>query len=127
MPACDLQPAGTDAAINHLAANLRLVAPVNMSEAERTEWLMVAATDLAKFPADLLADACAAARLVCQFPGQIVPAVAKEASERLALRSRTIEARQPLPKSHRIEHHGWKPEPGELDRIKREVAEGLGT
>ena len=124
MSAPDLQPAGIDAAITQLSACLALVRPVSMSDDAADEWLAVAASDLSHFPADLLAEACKAARLECQYHGQLVPFIAKRAGERFGYRQ-TIAGPPRIPRERRIEQQRWQPEPGEFERIRQEAAARL--
>lgn len=44
-----------------------------MSDNDRYEWYKAALMTIGDMPADLLADACAAARKVCDHPAKIVP------------------------------------------------------
>ena len=52
-------------------------APTGMSQDDRTEWLMVAAPELADLPSMLFDDACAHARKTCDHPAKIIPAILK--------------------------------------------------
>lgn len=121
----DLKPAGQRTTVSQLSACLALVRPVSMSDDAAGEWLTVAASDLAHYPADILADACKAARRECTYHGQIVPFVVKDADERMRHR-RVIVGEPRIPVERRIERERWVPEAGELEAIKNEVAREFG-
>lgn len=70
----------------HLGSCLALVAPTNMTDAHRGEWLKVAHMTLADLPADLVARGCDVARRKCRFPSEIVPAILEEVSTQMSLR-----------------------------------------
>lgn len=96
-----------------------------MSDADAEAWLSVAGAELKDVPADLLADACRNARRNCTHHGQIVPTVFREVEERWESRRRMRYNLTERAAPPQIEQAPWKPEPGELDAIKREVAEKL--
>ena len=118
-----LHPATPEQAVSHLSACLALVRPAGMGNDAAEEWLAVAANELRELPDDILADACAEARKTCTHHGQIVPKVLEASSERMANRRKFHEPRIPI--ERRIEESRWQPKPGELDEIKRQVAESL--
>jgi len=97
-----------------------------MAGEDAQAWLKVAARELSYLPSDLLAAGCEQARRTCTHHGQIVPAIIKATDEMMALR-RDMAARAnrkpALPKPGDFEP--WKPGEGELEAIKREVAESL--
>ena len=74
-----LRPIGQKAGNALLLACLTLVAP-HLTPADREEWVRVAAASLSGIPADLMEDACAAARLTSRFPSDIVPTIAAHAN-----------------------------------------------
>lgn len=119
-----LEPARPEERVSHLAACLALVRPAGMGDEAAEEWLAVAATTLADLPADILADAAQQARKSCRHHGQIVPAILEHAEERMRYR-RTIHHVERVPHERRIEQQRWTPQEGEIERIKREVAERL--
>jgi hypothetical protein len=69
----DLAPCSLDRAIELLTPNLILCAPSGMSDDDRHEWYKAALMTIGDMPADLLQQACAAARRVCDHPAKIVP------------------------------------------------------
>lgn len=121
-----LRPAPVTETVALLTACLSLVKPVGMSAEDTQAWLRVAARELSDLPPDLLASGCAEARRTCTHHGQIVPTIIKATSEMMALRrdmARRAERKPALPKPG--EGARWTPLPGELEAIKREVAEKL--
>jgi hypothetical protein len=60
---------------NELTACLTLTAPVGMTEEARRDWLAVAWNTLKHLPPDVLTAGCQAARLSCDHPSKIVPAI----------------------------------------------------
>jgi hypothetical protein len=121
-----LQPARVTETVASLTACLALVKPVGMSGEDAQAWLTIASRELSYLPPDLLANGCEQARRTCTHHGQIVPTIIKATDEMMALR-RDMAARAnrkpALPKPGTGE--SWTPLPGELERIKREVAENL--
>jgi len=72
-----LAPRSLEEIIAALSRCLTLTAPSGMSQDDRTEWLMVAAPELAELPSMLFDDACAHARRTCDHPAKIIPAILK--------------------------------------------------
>jgi hypothetical protein len=121
-----LQPAPVTETVALLTACLALVKPAGMSGEDAQSWLRVAAKELAHLPSDLLADGCAQARRTCTHHGQIVPTIIKATDEMMALRREMVRRAERKPERTVEElFPPWKPEPGELEAIKREVAEKL--
>lgn len=83
-----LQPAPSKVGIAELSACLMLVVPSGMTKDERGQWLQAARIALTGIPADLLKDGCAAARLKCRFPSEIVPAIYAAIGDRWEKRKR---------------------------------------
>lgn len=119
-----LQPAEPAERIKHLAACLALVRPAGMGDEAAEEWLSVAAMEVGELPQDILASSAAKARKVCTHHGQIVPRILEEAENWLAFR-RARFSTPTVPLERRIAAPRWEPEPGEIERIKREAAERL--
>lgn len=121
-----LRPAPVTETVAMLTSCLSLVKPVGMSAEDTQAWLKVASRELSDLPPDLLASGCAEARRTCTHHGQIVPTIIKATGEMMALR-RDMAARAnrkpALPKPG--DGESWTPLPGELEAIKREVAEKL--
>lgn len=69
----DSVPCSLDRAIELLTPNLILCAPSGMSDNDRFEWYKAALATIGDMPSDLLGEACAAARRVCDHPAKIVP------------------------------------------------------
>ena len=72
-----LAPRSLEEIIAALSRCLTLTAPTGMSQDDRTEWLMVAAPELADLASMLFDDACAHARKTCDHPAKIIPAILK--------------------------------------------------
>ena len=85
--------------------------------------LTVAATELRDIPLDLLDIAASAARRTCTHHGQVVPTIIRESDEVMAMRRTRAACERPAPTERRIEQQRWTPEVGEIERIKREVAD----
>ena len=110
--------------IGLLTSCLALVRPAGLSDDNARDWLRMASSELGYIPIDILADAAAHARRTCDHHSKIVPAIVKFADAEIAERRRHIVrsdeyAQDALPASS--EPH-WVPEPGELERIKADVA-----
>jgi hypothetical protein len=71
---------------NELTACLALVAPVGMTEENRRDWLAVAWQTLKDIPPDILAAGAKKARLRCDHPSKIVPAIVEETAEAMRWR-----------------------------------------
>lgn len=121
-----LVPAPVSETVAMLTACLSLVKPVGMSAEDAQAWLRVAARELSDLPPDLLAHGCTEARRTCTHHGQIVPTIIKVTGETMAIRrdmANRANRKVELPKPGQGER--WTPQPGELEAIKREVAEKL--
>lgn len=106
-----------------MLACLTLVAPSGMTTEDRNAWVQVARQTLKGMPADLLKMGCAEARKRCRFASEIVPTIF-ECVEADWNRRRRIAADHAARRAPRLpEPERWVPEPGELRRIMREVAE----
>ncbi|HKY80629.1 MAG TPA: hypothetical protein VJM09_04070 [Sphingobium sp.] len=60
-----------------LSRCLTLTAPTGMTKEDRTEWLTIAAPELADLPSMIFDDACAHARRNCDHPAKVIPAILK--------------------------------------------------
>jgi hypothetical protein len=80
---------------NELTACLTLTAPAGMTEENRRDWLAVAWDSLKHIPADILTFGARKARLKCDHPSKIVPAIIAETAEMMGRRSRMAEWSQP--------------------------------
>jgi len=69
---------------NELTACLTLVAPVGMDEEARRDWFAVAWDALKDIPPDILRIGAAKARLYCDHPSKIVPAIHAETAEMMS-------------------------------------------
>ena len=96
-----LEPATKQQFAVELTACLALVAPVGMDENARREWLRVAWETLKHLPPDLLAKGCRAARLKCDHPAKIVPAIIEETREWMATRRESARY-EVIPEARRI-------------------------
>lgn len=76
-----LVPATPTDFFEHLGPLLVLIAPSGMTEAGRTEWLKVAGDTLHGIPVDLLASACAAARLEVDHPAKVMRFIGSRVKE----------------------------------------------
>lgn len=72
-----LAPRSLDEIMGALSRCLTLTAPTGMTAEDRTEWLTIAAPELADLPSMLFDDACAHARRTCDHPAKIIPAILK--------------------------------------------------
>lgn len=86
MTCSGLEPATSEQFAAELTACLALVAPVGMTEESRREWLSVAWQTLKHLPPDILASGCGAARMTCDHPSKIVPAITAETKDWMELR-----------------------------------------
>lgn len=86
-----LQPANADDFRNELTACLTLVAPVGMSEEAKRDWLAVAWGTLRHLPPDLLRRGCEKARMTCDHPSKIVPAILAETEQGMKWRREIAE------------------------------------
>lgn len=68
---------------NELTACLALTAPVGMTEEAKRDWLAVAWDSLKHLPPDILQRGARAARLKCDHPSKIVPAIIEETRDAL--------------------------------------------
>lgn len=99
-PLTNLTPATSLEFRRELTACLALVGAVGMDEAGRKEWLTVAWGTLKDMPSDLLERGCAHARLVCDHPSKLVPAIMEEVRKTWEWRK---QASHPHPSAPQIE------------------------
>lgn len=66
---------------NELTACLALTAPAGMTEENRRDWLAVAWDTLKHIPPDILTIGARKARLKCDHPSKIVPAIVDETKD----------------------------------------------
>lgn len=71
-----------------LSASLALVKPAGMTAKEAEDWLEAAFEALCHIPLDIFRTGVRAARLTCDHPSKIVPAVAEATREALEWRNR---------------------------------------
>lgn len=72
-----LAPRSLEEIMAALSRCLTLTAPTGMTAEDRTEWLTIAAPELADLPSMIFDDACAHARRTCDHPAKIIPAILK--------------------------------------------------
>ncbi|MFK4794644.1 hypothetical protein [Sphingobium sp. ZW T5_29] len=70
-----LMPPTLEQIMGALSRCLTLTAPSGMTAEDRTEWLTIAAQELAGTPSAYFEDACSEARKTCDHPAKIVPAI----------------------------------------------------
>jgi len=118
-----------------LTSCLALVRPVGLSDENARDWLLVAAGEVGFIHADLLEEACAAARRACTHHGQIVPAIIKHAAERMDARNRLEAQRQQTEREEQWRKERaalpkpdeWHPTIAELDELRRRATSDLSV
>lgn len=102
-----------------------------MQEGERTAWLLAALTTIGDMPEDLLEDACAAARRVCDHPAKIVPFICDHNPDILKRRRDNLHYAQAIMRNlnaPRIEKHDPQYMTAQdLAEIKAELAGALSA
>ena len=97
---------------------LSLVRPVGFSDANADAWLMTALGDVMNIPANILHDACRAARKTADHHSKILPAIFAYAEPVIAQRRKHIKTMSDYPAPAAISYDGWTPTQEELDSIK---------
>lgn len=72
-----LAPRSLEEIMAALSRCLTLTAPTGMTKEDRTEWLTIAAPELADLPSMIFDGACAHARRTCDHPAKVIPAILK--------------------------------------------------
>lgn len=123
-PGRSSQPSKVGEVVPILSRCFALVRPVGMKDDQAREWLTVAAAELAHLPRRVLESAAAEARKTCTHHGQIVPAILNSSAAKYDRQFSSLDWDRPE-RLAQLEAPRWKPEPGELDRIKAETAAAL--
>jgi hypothetical protein len=99
-PSSGLEPATREEFAVHLTACLALVAPAGMAEESRREWLRVAWETVGHLPSDALEEGCRVARMTCDHPSKIVPAILSSTEQKMKWRRNAAreEPQQRLPR-----------------------------
>ena len=74
-----------------------------MTDAEASEWLTVAASELAEYPQDIIASACKRVRRTATHHSAIVPALIADCDEAMQTRRFLARPAPPIPPARQIE------------------------